>query len=78
MPISQKGGQFKKSLVPLSRRNYVLSVGFKMKPLRKSFSCIKTETNSNFAENLAEMHPFISVYLMNHISQTSALFNMRQ
>ena len=55
MPISQKGGQFKKSVVPLSRRNYVLSVGFKMKPLRKSFSCIKTETNSNFAENLAEM-----------------------
>ena len=26
-----------------------------MKPLRKSVSCVKTKTNSNFAVNLAEM-----------------------
>ena len=34
------GGLFLKSLVPFFRRTYALSVGFKMKPLRKSvFQC---------------------------------------
>ena len=34
------GGQFWKSLVPVFRRTYAFSVGFRMKPLKKSvFKC---------------------------------------
>ena len=37
------------------RRSYALSVGFKMKSLKKVSSCVKTKTNSNSAVNLAWM-----------------------
>ena len=55
----------------------LLSVGFKIKPVRKRFSCVKTKTNSNFALKPAERsnRPF-SDYLMNHLFQTPVLFNM--
>ena len=40
MPISQNGGLFLKSLVAFFRIIYALSVGFKIKTLRKSvFKC---------------------------------------
>ena len=44
-------GLFWKSLVPIFKRTYALSVVFKMKPLRKS---IKTKTNIHFVVKLAE------------------------
>ena len=37
------------------RRTYAFSVGFKMKPLKKTFPSVKTKANSNFAVNLVEM-----------------------
>ena len=61
MPISQMGAG--ESLVPFfeepmlflsALKCYALSVGFKMKPPEKAFSCVKT--NSIFAVNLVEMH----------------------
>ena len=36
------------------RRIYALSVGFKVKPLRKAFSSVKTKTNPSFAVKPAE------------------------
>ena len=59
------------------KRTYLLSVGFKIKPVRKRFFCAKTKTNSNFALKPAERsnRPF-SDYLMNHLFQTPVLFNM--
>ena len=49
------GGLFGKSLVPVFRTTYALSVGFKMKPLRKSvFKTNSAKTNSNFAAKLGE------------------------
>ena len=53
------------------RRTYVLSVGFKIKPLRK--------TNSHCAVKLAERsNRSFSVYLMNHLFQTSVFFHLWQ
>ena len=48
--------------------------------LEKAISCVKTRISSNFAVNLAEMlkEATIYFYLMNHIFQTSVLFNMKQ
>ena len=45
----------RESRVPFFRRTYALSVGFKMKLLRKVFSCVKAKINSNFAVNLAKI-----------------------
>ena len=81
MPISQTEGLFKKSLVPFIRRTYTLSLGLKMKPLRKRAFFFKTKTNSNFLVNPVECwkrQPFISVYLKIHIFQISVLFKMWQ
>ena len=50
----KKSVAYEKKGVPFLRRTYALSVGFKMKPLRKVFSSVKTKTNSNFAVKLAE------------------------
>ena len=45
------------------RRTDALSVGFKMKPLKKEFSIVRIKTNSNFA-----VKPFaFTVYLMDHL-----------
>ena len=43
------------------RRTYSLSVGFKMKTVRRSVSNVKTKTNSSFAVNVAERssHSFL-------------------
>ena len=46
-------GLFLKSLVTFFRRTYDLSVGLKMKPLKKTFSRVKTKPNPNFAVKLA-------------------------
>ena len=43
-----------KSPVLFFRRTYALSVGFKIKPLRKAFSSVKTKTNPNFAVKVTE------------------------
>ena len=55
------GGLFWKSLAPLFRRPYGLSVGFKVKTLKKAFSNVKTKTNSNFAAKVTERsnHSFL-------------------
>ena len=48
--LRSDGGLFWKSLVAFFRRTYALSVGFKMKRLRKSaFQCYKTKTSPSFA-----------------------------
>ena len=65
-----------KSIVLFFRRPVT---GFKMKPLKKAFSCVKTKANSNFAVKLAERsNSSVFVYLMNHLFQASVLFNMWQ
>ena len=63
---------FWKFLVAFFRRTEALSVGFKMKPLRKSVSSFKTKTSPNLVVKLAgkSNHSFF-VYLINHIFQTS-------
>ena len=70
MPISQAEGYFQN---PYYRffRTYVFSVRFKMKALKKAFSSVKKKTNPNFVVTLAEKPSIFTVYLMNHIYQTS-------
>ena len=55
------GGLFWKSPVPFYRITHALSVGIKMKTLKKAFSNVKTKTNLNFAVKLAESsnHSFL-------------------
>ena len=50
------GGLFWKSLVSFFRRTYTLSVGFKIKTPKKTFSNVKTKTNSSFAVKEATIH----------------------
>ena len=59
--------------VPFFRRTYALTVGLKMKPLRKAFSSVKTKAYPNFAVKLAERSNHFTAYLMNHIFQISVL-----
>ena len=74
--VLSNGGLFWKSIVLFFRRSVT---GFKMKPLKKAFSCVKTKANSNFAVKLAERsNSSVFVYLMNHLFQASVLFNMWQ
>ena len=66
---------FRKSLVPLFRRTYSLSVGFSMKPLRK-IACQCSEKNQPKCchKTCWKEQAFIfTIYLMNHIFQTSVL-----
>ena len=67
------GGLFWKSLLPFFTRTYALSVGFKMKPLRKRFSSVKKKNQPKFCcKTCCKEQPFIfAVYFMNHIFQTS-------
>ena len=60
------------------RRTYALSVGFKMKPLKENaFSCAMVKTSSNNAVKVAERsNGSIFNCLVNHLAQTSILFNM--
>ena len=65
------GMLFWKCLVPFFRRTYVLSVGFKIKPLRKKLFCsVKTKINPNFAVKPAERsnHPFLLSTEESHFS----------
>ena len=57
------------------RRTCALSVAFKMKPLKKEFSSVKTKTNSNFAVELAEKsnHSFLLPSWWITFFQTSVL-----
>ena len=60
-----------KSLVPIFRRTYALSVGSKMKTLRKTFFDVKTKFNSSFTVKLLKKQPCIfTAYLMNHVFHT--------
>ena len=52
MPISQMEG-YLKILVSFFKITYALSIGFKMKPLRKRLSGVNTKTNPNFAVKIA-------------------------
>ena len=45
---------FWKCLVSFFSKTYVLSVGFKMKPLKKAFSSVNTKASPNFAVKPAE------------------------
>ena len=58
MPETQlsNGELFWKSLEPFFRRTYALSVGFKMKSVRKSVSCVNPKKAGLF-EGI--WHPFI-------------------
>ena len=55
------GGLFWKSPAPFYRITHALSVGIKMKTLKKAFSNVNTKTNLNFAVKLAESsnHSFL-------------------
>ena len=61
MPISQTEAYFENLLCRFFRRTYALSVGFKMKTLRRAFSNVKTKTNSSFAGRVTERsnHSFL-------------------
>ena len=66
------GGLFWKSLVPFFTRTYALSVGFKMKPLRKRFSSVKKNQPKFCCKTCCKEQPFtFTVYFMTHIFQTS-------
>ena len=69
------GGLIWKSLVRVFRRTYALSVGFETKPLRKSVFQCKDKNQPKFCRKTYwKVQPFIfTVYLMNHIFQTSVL-----
>ena len=68
---------FWKYIVPFFSKTYVLSVGFKMKPLKKAFSSVNTKASPNFAVKSAERSNyslllsiwwikfFISLYVLN-------------
>ena len=78
---SLKRGLFWRSLVPLFRRIYAITVGFKMQLLRKSALLCYEKTNLNFPQNMlkgATIHFLTIWYLMDHLLQTSVLFNTRQ
>ena len=82
MPISQtEVTVFEKTLILFLRRTYALSVGFKMKPLRK--------TNLNFAVKLAgrSNHSFLlsiwwtrfsNICTFKHVLQTSLLIRVME
>ena len=59
------------------RRIYALSVGFKVKPLGKNiFQCQDRNQPKFCRKTFWKEQPFIfTVYLINHIFQTSVLFN---
>ena len=59
------------------RRAYALSVGFKIKPLRKSiFKCSDKNQLKFCRKTCWEEQSFaFTVYLMNHLFQASVLFN---
>ena len=73
-----KGVLFWKFLVPFFRKTYALFVSFKKKTLIKRVSSVKTKAYSNFAVKTCwKEQPFIfTVYLMNHLFQTSVPFNI--
>ena len=52
MVISQAEGYIENVL--FFRRIHALSLGYKMKPKNKAFSCVKTKTNPNFAVKIGE------------------------
>ena len=59
------------STVSFYRRAYALSIGFKMKRLKKALSCIKTKSNSKFTVKLAVRSNYLfSVYLIAQLFQT--------
>ena len=68
-------GLFWKSLVPFFRGTYTLSVGSKMKPLRKSAcQCYEKNQFTFYRKTCWKEQPSIfTAYLMNRIFQTSAL-----
>ena len=71
------GGLIWKSLVPFFRRTYAFSVGFKMKPLRKSvFQCEDKNQLKFCLKACWKEQPFVfTIHLMNQLFQTSVLFN---
>ena len=72
---SLKRGAILKIPSAVFRRTHALSIGFKMKSLKKAFSCVKAKTNANFAVKVAERsnHSF-SVYLIKNFVQSSVIF----
>ena len=61
------------------KMSYALSVGFKIKPLRQSVFLCQDKTNSNCTVKVAKRsNRSFSVYLMDHLFQTSVLFNRWQ
>ena len=73
MPISETEGYFENPLYRFLVVNIVFLLALKWKLLEKAFSNVKTKTNSSFwLKSYWKKQPFIfTVYLMNHIFQTS-------
>ena len=69
---------FWKSPVTLFRRTYILSVGFKIKPLRRSVFQCQDKNQPKFCRKICwKEQPFIfTVYLTNHIFPTSVFLNV--
>ena len=55
MPISQTKSYFKNPYYPFLEEAMLLLLNLKWNRSKKSFTCVKAQTNSNFAINLAEM-----------------------
>ena len=71
------GGLFLKSLFCFLEETTLLLLALNWNLQEKVFFCVKTKTNSNFAEKLAQRsNRSCSVYLMNNLFQVSRQFNM--
>ena len=55
MPISQTEGYFKNLQYSFLEKPMIFLLALKWNLLEKTFSCVKTKTNSNFTVSLAEM-----------------------
>ena len=75
MPISKTNGYFENP----REKPMLFLLALKWHLWENAFSSIKTKTNLNFGVKLAERkNRLLSVYLINHLFQTSVLFNMSQ
>ena len=74
--FSQKNMLISQTDCYFEKRSYAILVVFKMKPPKKLFYCVKRKTNSIFAAKVVERsNSLLSDCLMNHLFQTSILFN---
>ena len=74
MPISQTEGYFENPWYRLLEEPVLFLLAWKWNFWEKAFSIVKSKDNLNFAVNLLKgANTIFTVYLVNHIFQTSAL-----